>query len=448
MEQRNDHPLDVDLLAHVLGEPISPTNALEGHLGDCLLCRVRAARLRRSLPADQRDDGVPEALVAPAVPAAVRELLAEPAARPEPAPSQLWLASRGTSRLLVWLRAVRAADAIVHPVVLDVDAVDDSGLIVEVPAIGMTAAVVTSLVGNVPLTALDRYVEVLDVADDAETVRQAQITKKTEHDLRVGAPLSGPADERLEARQLIADELAALAEPDVDADDEPDGAFVPPSPTRELFEHVAQSLPDRRGPQCAVAPPTDDRLVAFALRAGWDLVATITELTCTVVVFATEHPVDDVLAHQSSALRLTDLTDATTIAAVGWEAPHPTALFERPDLLEALETPRAGPNTVGPRPWNEPLPMLDALFKYLERRALVSEIDAEPTATAPTVDRHELFERHARQAIADLRTTRAQRDKRLALHALSDADADVVASSIAESEDVDELLRRLRGEQE
>ncbi len=444
MEQRNDHPLDVDLLAYVMGVPSSAIANLDSHLGGCLLCRVRVARLRRASPAGVADAPY-EPLVELAVPPAVRELLAATPSRPTPAAAQLWLAARGSSRLLVWLRAVRADDAVVHPVVLDVDAADETGLIVEVPSLGMSASVLTSVVGNVPLSALERHVADLDVAKDVEMVRQAQVTKTAEHDLHVGRPLAGPTDERLEARQLVADELAALAETE-SPDDDGDDTFAPPSPSRELFEEIAQTLPGHRGGQCSVVPPTDDRAVAFALRSGWDLVATVTELTCTVVVFTTQKPVDDVLSEQSAARQLADLADATTIAAVGREAPHLTALFERPDLLDALETPRAGPNPVGPRPCYEPMPVLDALFKYLERRALVSELDAEPTPAPPTVDREEMIARHTRQAIADLRSTRAQKEKRLALQALSDADAETVASSIADAHDVDDLLRRLRGD--
>ena len=48
MNERHEHPLDIDLLAYAAGDVGgSAVSILEGHLGGCLLCRIRLSRIQR-----------------------------------------------------------------------------------------------------------------------------------------------------------------------------------------------------------------------------------------------------------------------------------------------------------------------------------------------------------------------------------------------------------------
>src|SRR5213594_2445814 len=100
MAQRQAHPLDIDLLGFALGDADEARIAqVQEHLGDCLLCRIRIARMRRSgvAPAPLATGGVTYPKVSPEVLA----VLDPRVPRPAPAANQLWLAG-STTRSLVW----------------------------------------------------------------------------------------------------------------------------------------------------------------------------------------------------------------------------------------------------------------------------------------------------------------------------------------------------------
>lgn len=443
MEQRRAHPLDVDLLSDALGElDVDAAEHVTAHLGTCLLCRVRLARVRRAV-GGWSEAGTTTAFPQPRVPSEVIKLLQTGSPPPAFAPGQLWLAG-DDEQMLLWLRAVRADQVIAHPVSLDVEAADEWTLIVDpVPTLGMAVGVVTSIVGNVPRSALVKYVADLDVATEVSALRRAQAAGTLDHGFSVGTPLSGATDERIELRQLLADELAALGAPLEEEDADPDDADQALSATVGLFEVIAQNLPARRGRQCAVFRPSDGRVLSFALTCGWESVALVTELTCTILVVAVEAAADAEINEPAKAEKLIEIADATTLAIVDPREPHMALLFEVPDLKRAIEPPRGV--VAGPRPRLQPLPVLDALFKYLEHTALVSELEAKPPATAPTVALNEVIILQTRAAIEALRSTSAQKEKRLALRGLSESDATAVAEAIRSAANADDLLVRIEG---
>src|SRR5436190_16061894 len=104
MTQRQGHPLDIDLLGFALGDIDDVRIAqVQAHLSDCLLCRIRIARMRRSgvVPAPLAATGIAYPKVSPDVLA----VLDPQAPRPGPAANQLWLAGSST-RILVWVESV------------------------------------------------------------------------------------------------------------------------------------------------------------------------------------------------------------------------------------------------------------------------------------------------------------------------------------------------------
>ncbi|MDE2822958.1 MAG: hypothetical protein OXK79_05580, partial [Chloroflexota bacterium] len=209
MYAKDSHPLDVELFDHVVEALDDRANAeLVEHLDECLLCRVRIARIRRQNPSQGSFAAAHAAVdVSPVVQAVLSS-----GARPDRVEEgQVWLAGEAR-RTLIWIRAVRDSGVICHPATIDVEAADDSTLIVEEFApLGYPLAVVTSIVGTVPTDRLTTFVGALDIAEDVNRLRDAALTgARPEPGLRTGPPMTGRADERLEFRQLLADDLAAL----------------------------------------------------------------------------------------------------------------------------------------------------------------------------------------------------------------------------------------------
>src|SRR5436309_1274406 len=157
MEQRHAHPLDIDLLSVALGEDdVALTSQVNDHLGTCLLCRVRIARIRRS-------GAVPEPLVAtgiqyPSVSPEVLAVLDSTVSPAEAAPDQVWLAGE-SHRMLVWIDAIEDDTAFVYAVTLDVDSADDTAVVASLTKLGRPAAIFTSVGGTVALNRLVSYVD-------------------------------------------------------------------------------------------------------------------------------------------------------------------------------------------------------------------------------------------------------------------------------------------------
>ena len=422
MADGNAHPIDIELLDFVTGGDASVD--VREHLGECLLCRVRVGRLRAEPSA--WTDGLPVP-VPPAlrVPPSVLEASAS-SDRPEPAKGQLWLAGGPASYLLVWIRGVAGPVVICHPVALDVEAADDTTLITDVASLQLPAGVVTSITGTVPIAALERFVGDLDVAAQVDSVRDGIVDG-----LAVGARIESDLDERLELRQLLADQLALLHPEDSSDEDEDDAPSVP-HPVRELYELVAREMTSRRGRECHVAPPMDRRLIAQAQTAGLNVVAKVSELTCSVLVLAlqaAEAEWSEVLV-PAEAEKLAELADATTIAIVETASRHTTVLFEVSDLNSAIETPDGVAR--GPRPHLPPMDLGDALFKYLERTSMVTEgAAAGPPSRQEAIDVSDVLHRHARAFVAELHDTGAQTEKRLALRGLDEADGEALGTALS-----------------
>ena len=145
---------------------------------------------------------------------------------PAPNTGQVWLAGH-PQRVLIWIRSATVHALTVHPVTIDVAFADDTALIVaSCPTINEPAAIFTSVVATVPPGALVAYLGDLLVDENINSLAKSNLTGAVT-DLPTGQPIISFADERLEFRQLLADEVVALDPVDDDED-----VAVPPPPTR------------------------------------------------------------------------------------------------------------------------------------------------------------------------------------------------------------------------
>ena len=445
MEQRDRHPLDIDLFALAL-EDLDASHAAEvnEHLETCLLCRVRIARIRRS---DVRRADSPIGIDLPTVSPQVLAVL-ENAARPEMVEvGQIWLAGE-SNRLLLWVRAVEPGAVVGHPITLDIDAADDTTLIVnDLPGLGHSGAVFTSIVGTVPMSQLVSYIGELDIGAEVQALRDAAAVGAGGSVLPTGSPITGPTDERLEFRQLLADDLADLDPlPDEDDDDHFNGvADSAETAAREMVVALRSDFIGRRGPGCELRSLLEDRTLGSVARpTGCIPVVTISELNTSILVITGVDRVAWVVENQGDASTLLRLARTTALAVTEPFRPFNTCLFEERHLHPALELPQAT-TPVGPRPISEPKPLVKALYDYLETSVFAVE-PAEPFTSEPNQrELSQYLQPNARRKVETLRTTRAQLTKNTALKSLSSSDADAVSNALETAGDIEQLLAMLDG---
>ena len=211
------HPSESDLLGYALGEFDRPAGAdMQVHLADCLYCRIRINRIRRRDPRLEPPRHAPSPLPIP------EEILGPLATDPsaEVRVGQVWLGQYGHKQAMVWIRSARLGTITAHPITLDIDYVDDLSLIVELPNVGYQAAVVSSLGSTVARENLVAHLGDLDIESDLRRLDESA-RNGTRTDLRTGRPITDPADERIEFRQMLNDDLASI-DPIIEPDDEDD----------------------------------------------------------------------------------------------------------------------------------------------------------------------------------------------------------------------------------
>ena len=246
------HPSDADLLAKALGEHDTASGLdIEGHLSDCLYCRIRLNRIKISDPRLE-----PPAFAVPSRPVS-DETLELLAANPSPMveAGQVWLAQGDRGQLMVWIGRLRsdAGAALVRPVTPNIDAVDDSALIVELPNFG-PVGIFSSLVGSVDISRLVAHLGDLDIDSDLRQLDEAA-WNGTRTDLRTGRPITDPADERHEFDQFLIDQLADL-DPIIESADEDDDMLA------DGWEPgLVSTIP---GP-CHLRHPSEPDLLGYAL---------------------------------------------------------------------------------------------------------------------------------------------------------------------------------------
>jgi hypothetical protein len=444
MEQRTAHPLDIDLLSAALGDADAAlASEVEEHLGTCLLCRIHMARIRRS-------GVVPESIAAPSItyPTISPEVLSVLDGRNRPAkiePGQVWLAG-SPHRVVVWIDDVDMDDSVatVCAATLDVEAADHTSLLLRLERLGHDIAVFTSVTGTVPFDRLDRYVEDLQIHDEIGRLTDAIANGVAVDDLPIGAPILGGTDERLEFRQLLADNLATL-DPIADDDDEldNDGLEEFERAVVEMQRQLSSDLSSRRGALCHVQMVDELLVGSFAHSTSLRPVASIQELDRRVLVVTAVTEPDWAIDHPHDAYKLLLRVGASTLAVAMPFEPYYTKVFEPPLLCDAYELPDAHVRLPPHALW-EARPMVKALFDYLEVGVFKVDHDSPPKPPPGNPDLSTHLHRQARAAVDSLRSIRATLGKHRALKNLTETDADDLAAALAESTDLDGVVARIK----
>jgi hypothetical protein len=440
MEQRHAHPLDSDLLSVALGDTnVAVDSDINEHLSTCLLCRIRIARIRRgnATPEPLNATGIQYPSVSPEV-LAVFDSTIE---RGEAQAGQLWLAG-DTYRIPVWIDDIEDGIAFVYAASLDTDAADDTALITPVPNLDRPLAVYTSVGGTIGIDRLVSYIDDLPIHDDVERLVAAAVNGTVADGLLTGSAITGVTDERLELRQLLADDLAALDPIDDDGDDEPDDDNEPAlSAVGGLADHLRHDLLWRRGPRCRVHD-IDETVAQLSAPMAVATVATVHELGCVVLIVSGERGPQWALDHAADAWTLMEAATATVLGFAEPTDPYDTVLFERHDLRDSYELPRAGLKSP-PRIAVVAQPIVKALHTYLDKSAFeVHPADpVERPSVAPDLSPH--LHANAHTSIASLKGIGAQTGKKRALKALSNDDAKGIADALSGTNDLDSLLAKI-----
>jgi hypothetical protein len=429
MEQRRAHPLDIELLSLALGDP-HVADGINDHLDTCLLCRIRLARMRRSnaTPEPFNESAITFPRASPEVLAVLDSTVERSAAQA----GQLWLAG-DAYRIPVWIDDIEDGIAFVYATSFDVDAADDTALITLVPNLNRSIAVYTSIGGTIGIDRLVSYIDDLPIHDDFARVAAATVNGTVADGSLTGAPITGVTDERLELRQLLADDLAALDPIEEDNDSE-----LVPASLGDLADHLRYELQIHRGRRCRVQ---DINEVVAHLSASMTLtaVATVHELGCVVLIVSGDGGPEWVLDHAVDAWTLVEESSATAFGFAEPTDPYDTVLFERHDLRNAYELPRAALKSP-PRIAMAAQPIVKALCTYLDKSAFEvhSAEPAEHPSIAPDLVPH--LYAHARASIQSLKGIGAQTSKKRALKALTDEDARGIADALSLAHGLEGLL--------
>jgi len=437
MEQRQPHPLDIELLDFALGDAdVASSSEIAEHLGECLLCRIGVARMRRSgtLPGN--------AHIAQGVTVSAETLaMLDNETRPALAAGQLWLAGKNR-RSFVWLRKVLGDTAVAHAATEDLAGADNSFLITPpVETLGMPLAVASSIVSTIQTDQLFRFVGDLNIAEDIDILRDAVRTGADTGDIATGTPMEGPTDERIEFHQILADELARL-DPIDDEDDPPVNG--PRTPTGDaIFTRVWETLRPKRGSTFEIEPANDLMLNDFAEAHDCVPVARVYEMEVVVLLITGTERTRWALENPADARKLLHIGRAITLAVADPFEPYTTQVLDNSDLQDAYEPPRAGPDRQAPRTYWTPAPVADALHHYFEASALALTKPRKPTwaLEAPGLDA--FLRSHARRRADDFRGFGAQLTKREAFRNLDDSEADAAALAAFEGHDLEDILARI-----
>jgi len=372
-----DHPTESELAELALGRlDEARSSSVVGHLRSCLACRILSDRLSRGVPTLPVGDppggsnaSVPEAVLAAVVAADRPEAGAQP--------GDLWRARhrRGGPVTLVWLRALGPTGVAVVPVTFDTELADEYTLIV--PAATSPLAIPLAFHVSVETTVdaaylLDRLGSV-DIAATVELVRVARERGEPVRGPSVGPNIVSRLDERVEYREALADRLAELA-PAVE-DELPPGA-------RDMTERQAAEqddwwLPAAGSGRAALLMALHEALGDTHARARitprpaiaaasehFGAIALVAELDAFVLIASVEGPFEGRALLESARLALQADQLLNAVCLVEPFAPFMSAVIDRRDVVEAIETPsgRLRP----PRQSRPPAPIGEAVAKFLD----------------------------------------------------------------------------------
>jgi hypothetical protein len=438
-----DHPSTLQLAGQTADPAIGP------HLAACVACRVRAARLWHELaPGEPAHDAVARILEASSPgPAILASFSAERDAGP-PRPGDIWRIGRNEP-ILGWVRQVFSDAIDIIPVVLDIELADQESVFLppESTPLGMPLALLTGVRGHVGPRALLQRIGYVHAFAAVKEVMAAARDDRMPNGVAVGPLIESDDDQRVEYRQVIADLLADLG-PDTWTDDGPPGP--------ELTELLSAELSFLNSG--AQVRPTSLHREPVSTAISLFPCARVTYLDTSLVVAAVVGAsLDEVLSSPSAlagaCLNVARLEpDAAAIAitsgarggpALDWSA----VVLKVADLRAAYETPTG--RMMAPRLAREPLPVLDAVVKYLDSQAPAWEVTEPVTTRIDDIDIAGLAGRSAADAVADVRgqyrRARTQAKKSAGARLPGDLAARLAAGieAILAGEQVDRVLDQL-----
>jgi hypothetical protein len=393
----HDHPSTLQLAGHA-ADP-----AVRQHLVACLACRVRAARLWHELaPGEPTHDVVTRILRASSPgPAILASFSAERDPGP-PRPGDIWRMGRDEP-ILGWVRQVFSDAIDVIPVVLDIELADQESVFLppESTPLGMPLALLTGIRGHVGRRALLQRIGYVHAFAAVREVMAAARDGRMPNGVTVGPPIESDDDQRVEYRQVIADLLADLG-PETWTGDGPPGS--------ELTELLSAELSFLNSGAQVLPMPLHQEPVSAAMSLF--PCARVTYLDTSLVVAALVGAgLDEALSSQSAladaCLNLARLEpDAAAIAITskargGLDIDWPAVVLKVADLRAAYETPTG--RVMAPRIAREPLPVADAVVKYLDSQAPAWEVTEPVTTRIDGIDIAGLAGRSAADAVADVR---------------------------------------------
>ena len=374
----HDHPSALTLAA--LQDESEEASAVREHIAACLICRVRADRLRHiTAPGSPGDDAIARILQASTPGPSVLARLTAARDDGPPRPGELWRVGRDEA-LLVWVRRVFADTADVIPAVLDIELADQESVLVPAHAtpMRMPLALLTGVRSHIGMAAFLERLGSIEISTQVQEVMTASREGRAPDGVDIGLPIESDDDQRIEYQQIVADLLSDLAPsrwPNSTADE------LPESDYDELCTLLSQELPGRhQGTEVSAVPFRP--VLAYGTTSLWTC-ARVTYLDTSVIVAMLDG------AHLEEALLVTELAiaclevvrlepDADAIAVAGKSSGWPTAVLGVPQLRTAFETPSGG--RVPPRLKVEPLPVVDALAKFLDTQVTAWE-ETERTAS-------------------------------------------------------------------
>jgi DNA repair exonuclease SbcCD ATPase subunit len=417
------HLSDVELVEFADDALAQPERAAtSSHLSECPWCRLRLNGVADGPdldpPADFRLD-------APAtVPAALSEAFRPE--RPEAESGQLWRLARDGVASLAFVIDIDEAYAVVVPVTFDTEMADTYTLIVsgDDSPLGLPLALFVSERTTVPVDALAQMVGQLDMVDVARGVHTAFRDDRDVDFAPVGRPVVRASDPRLEYHGALRGRFNVLGAPFLTGDRDP-------APGQ--LEDVGQAVDSRLRAMDWVEPVADVR--AERIRAS------VSPLQPLVVANVFDVPVRVCLSPSFEMLEDPDVSEAIDVLAllsdcelVAVVVPGDdldTMILDPADISDPYVAPgrdareRRGWRTTGSLP-------LESAFAQLVDRY---RPDFEPLGTgflAPEqLDIAAVARAHAAEQIDDFRSKSPRIEpKKVALHGLTVADADALASLV------------------
>ena len=393
-----EHPTAVELAEAVA---LGNVGTYARHLEQCVECRVRLTRLMHGSGAPDSPSGdVLRRIVAGSGRlSSAAAASAGSGADAEPQRGEVWRAG-GEQALLVWVRKVLdgAIDAV--PVTLDIEFADEYALLLssDQTHLSLPLAIFTALRSHVHPDAMLSRVTTLDnvVAAHVEEAIRAAVDGRKPDVPAIGSPVHDAEDQIVEYQQLLVDMLADLAPSRWNS------TFAESKSASQNGGEILSLLNLRlmeRHP-CRIYG-NDSTVAMLPSGAAIRSVARVAFADTSLVVAELSDWQSYKAEHLAVACRriLDQELGAHAVAVCGSGPGWETIVVRAADTREAYEPPIGA--RVPPRLPREPLPLIDALAKYLDA-AVPAWQDADASAVVPSVDLATVAATAARAAVDDL----------------------------------------------